>query len=71
MAGRPSPVYGHLYPHSVPMKEAGETFPPCVTEVETEAQSKDGIIVFGTPGPTPTQFPTLGLNTGIKMAELK
>lgn len=53
------------------MKEAGETFPPCVTEVETEAQSKDGIIVFGTPGPTPTQFPTLGLNTGIKMAELK
>ena len=65
------PCIWSLVSSQCPMKEAGETFPPCVTEMETEAQSKERIIVFGTPGPTPTQFPTLGLNTGIKMAELK
>lgn len=50
---------------------AEEAFPPRVTEGETEAQSREGIIVFSVSGPTPTQCPTLGLNTGIKVAELK
>lgn len=71
MAERPRPVCGHLNPHSVPVKEAGDAFPPCVTEMETEAQSEEGIIVFGISGPTHTQFPPLGLNLGIKIAKLK
>lgn len=65
---------GSKYPNVLqyiqyPMKEAGEAFPSYVTEGETEAQRREGIIVFGTSGPT--QFPTLGLTTGIKVAELK
>lgn len=52
-----------------PMKKAGKAFPSHVTEGETEAQRGEGIIIVGIS--RPTQFPTLGLNTGINVAELK